>query len=384
MNFLIVGDGVEELNWARALLDHPDHRLVTACPGFKELPEVDSTRDFDDALARNNVEAVVVGGDPELRAEALRRVAGAGMPAICLHPPGPNTDPYYQIALSQSETGAIVVPDIPLRLHPGVATLEKDAAAASKPSTMRIEYVVSESAGDLTANVFPRVVDLARALIGEMETVTATGEPPGANPTESLVVHLRGSTGRRGEIRLTRGGYEPLRVIVTGAERTTTLELDPSCLGSAKLIRRTAGQGEEVHEIEPWDPKATILRVLEEAVGGEPRHPDLADGTRAMEVSEAVARALRRGRTIDMVYEEMTEVGNFKSIMTSLGCGLLVGTLVLLLVVATAQGLGFEKAAYLAWAIPPILIVFVFLQFLGFGMRRRGQAVEGDRESGLS
>ena len=40
MNILILGDGPDELLWARAVLDHPEHHLVAACPGFKGLPDV--------------------------------------------------------------------------------------------------------------------------------------------------------------------------------------------------------------------------------------------------------------------------------------------------------------------------------------------------------
>ena len=82
-------------------------------------------RDLDDALATAGVEAVVVGGEAEFRAEALRRVAAAGLPAICLHPPGPDSEAYYQVALSHAETGAVLVPDLPLRLHPGVEALRR-------------------------------------------------------------------------------------------------------------------------------------------------------------------------------------------------------------------------------------------------------------------
>src|SRR4051812_17287122 len=98
MNFLIVGDGPNEWAWAQALAAHEGHRLVAACPGFKAMPELPGGNDLDGALAIAGVEAVIVGGPAdEYRAEALRRAAGTGMPVICLHPPGPNADPYYQV-----------------------------------------------------------------------------------------------------------------------------------------------------------------------------------------------------------------------------------------------------------------------------------------------
>src|SRR6185312_15506605 len=127
MNFLILGNGPEELAWAKTLAECPEHRLWAAYPGFKEFPHLagekgrsgssaaaeleefggvpTAPRDFDDAMAIAGVEAAVVGGDPEFRAEALRRAAAVGLPLVCLHPPGTDSEAYYQVTLSRAETG---------------------------------------------------------------------------------------------------------------------------------------------------------------------------------------------------------------------------------------------------------------------------------------
>ena len=132
MNVLILGDGADELAWAKAVAAHPDHTLWAAYPGFPELANLrNSAMDLDDALAIGGVDAAVVGGEFAFRAEALRRVASTGLPLICLHPPGVNADPYYQVALSDAETGAIVIPDLPLRFHPGFLALQKAFHSAS-------------------------------------------------------------------------------------------------------------------------------------------------------------------------------------------------------------------------------------------------------------
>src|SRR5687767_1917983 len=125
MNFLILGSGAEERAWAGRIVDDAEHRLWVVFPGFEEWVDVARASDLDDALATAGVEAVVIGGEPEFRAEALRRVAAVGLPAICLHPPGPDSEAYYQVALSHAETGAVLVPDLPLRLHPGVEALRR-------------------------------------------------------------------------------------------------------------------------------------------------------------------------------------------------------------------------------------------------------------------
>ena len=89
-----------------------------------------------------------------------------------------------------------------------------------------------------------------------------------------------------------------------------------------------------------------------------------------MELSEAVRRSLRRGRTIDLHYEAISEEASFKSIMTSTGCTILLGILFLLPLALAGPALGLNWTIYLAWLIPPVLVVFAVSQVLRFGIRR--------------
>ena len=54
MNVLILGNGDEELSWARWLLEQPEHRLDAAFPGFADpdLAGIPAPADLDDALSR--------------------------------------------------------------------------------------------------------------------------------------------------------------------------------------------------------------------------------------------------------------------------------------------------------------------------------------------
>ena len=371
MNLLVIGEGAEEWAWTTDIAHREGFNLHAACPGFKPLPDLPGGLDLDGALAIVGVEAVVVGGEPDLRIEALRRVAAQGLPGICLHPPGPNADPYYQVALSRQETGAVVVPDLPARLHPGVSALRKELVDGSLGAfrSIRYESPVGPGEGDLAEHAFPRVVDVIRALLGEVEAITANGDPPGPRPSENLLVQLRGPNGRRAEVRLWVGSPEPARLVVAGSEGSLTLEHDSSFLGASRLVRRKADRIEEIREIDPWDAKGAILASLLDAIAGHPARPDLHDGTRAMELTEAAARSLRRGRTVDLHYEEISEAGNFKSLMTSTGCLLLVAILIVLPVALAGPALGMPWTVNLAWVMPPLLGLFILLQFLRFAIK---------------
>jgi myo-inositol 2-dehydrogenase/D-chiro-inositol 1-dehydrogenase len=96
----------------------------------------------------------------------------------------------------------------------------------------------------------------------------------------------------------------------------------------------------------------------------------LHDATRAMELAEATVRSLRRGRTVDLHYESISEESNFKSVMTSTGCMILIGALFAVLIALAGPPLGYRWTIFIAYLIPPVLVIFVVLQALRFAVRK--------------
>ena len=95
-----------------------------------------------------------------------------------------------------------------------------------------------------------------------------------------------------------------------------------------------------------------------------------------MELAEATVRSLRRGRTVDLYYEPITEEAGFKSVMTSTGCLILLGALCTLPLALAGPALGFNGTIFIAYLIPPILVIFVVLQILRFAVRTPNAAEE--------
>ena len=380
MNFLILGNGAEERAWASAVVHSTEHHLIAVFPGFADHDVTFplSARDLDDALATPGVEAAIVGGDPVFRAEALRRIAAEGLPAICLHPPGDDSEAYYQVAMSRAETGAVLVPDLSMRLHPGVIALREaiDKSALGEFRSLKYEATIDPAEGDLVRFGFARAVDVVRCLLGEIEAVTATGDPSGDKPDMNLVAQLRVTKSRRAEVRLSSGVPGPARLTLTGSSGTATLELPLDQDDYARLVFHPLDAPVSLRAFEPRDEKAALLNVLSQSIAGRSVHPDLIDGTRAMEISEAVARSLRRGRTVELHYEEISEDGTFKSVMTSLGCLVLVSILFVLPLALAGPALGIGWTIYFAYLIPPILVGFILMQL--FRLVTRGPAVSPD------
>jgi myo-inositol 2-dehydrogenase/D-chiro-inositol 1-dehydrogenase len=372
MNWLIVGDMAEERDWCRWLLDRPDHSILAVLPGFEDLPQIPRCADTDALLATLGAEAILVGGNTELRAEALRRAASEGLPALCLHPPGPDADPYYQVALTPQETGAIVVPDLPLRLHPGLAAMRSRVREGTIGALRCVRYEeVRVPGSDLAADAFPRVVDAVRSFIGEIEALTATATPSGERPTEGLTVHMRGPGGVTGEIRLTASPLvgEPTKLVVVGAQGSLTWESETADAERSRIVTRVQGLADSAETVTGWDRRAAMVSTLEAVISRAAARPDLLDGTRSMELAEAVARSLKRGRTIDLHYEEISEVGSFKAVMTSVGCGLILLVLVLFVLSRVGLALDIEAAKYLAWLTIPLMVAFAAVQLLRYAAR---------------
>jgi myo-inositol 2-dehydrogenase/D-chiro-inositol 1-dehydrogenase len=225
--------------------------------------------------------------------------------------------------------------------------------------------------------------------MGEIEALTASGDSAGERPETELVVQLRAAEGRRAEVRISVATpSEPSRLTVSGSNGSLALEYDRRLLIPARLIRRFgASAHEEIDELEPWDAHEAIIGAVlfsmehRDGAGRPTPGPTLHDGTRAMELSEAVIRSLRRGRTIELHYESISEESSFKSIMTSTGCMILLGALLILPLALAGPALGVSGTIYLAYIIPPVLVIFAVIQILRFGIRREDVPAANERQS---
>ena len=292
-------------------------------------------RDLDDALARPGIELVIVGGPIE---SAGRGRCGAPRPRARHHLPAPAGRRFRSVLPGRPEPGrdrgrhrprpAASTPSRRGRAPPGSwppASWARFAACGSsrRPWTRESTWPASS---------FPRLVDVVRALLGDIEALTATGDPPGDHPDLELVVQLRAADARRPS---SASGPAPSSRPASPFRASTgslTLEFDPLFRATRPLDPRASSSPERHDELEPWDPHEAIFSVLTAHaaadVGPDPPSPNLHDGTRAMELAEATIRSLRRGRTVDLHYEPISEEASFKSVMTSTGCVIFLAALV--------------------------------------------------------
>jgi hypothetical protein len=92
-----------------------------------------------------------------------------------------------------------------------------------------------------------------------------------------------------------------------------------------------------------------------------------ADAARAIELAETVPRSLAKGRAIDLHKEEFSELGTFKGTMASLGCAIVLGALLLLMLATLVGGVakearwGFGEWIAGLWPIVVLSVLGIFL-----------------------
>jgi predicted dehydrogenase len=379
MKFALLGVDADVLALAQGVVASQEHVLTSVCEveGAEEqlraiAPRLKFVEFWESLLASDMADAVIVGRGPnaDLRAEQLRKLVQAGVPLILTHPVDDSMLICYELDMIRRETGCIMLPYIPYRWHEGLKRLARMVAdSAESPIGATEQIILERSLTDRdrpqVVRQFARDVELLRALAGELTSVSALA--PGGKEEAvyaNLGVQLTGPRGMLARWSVSPADHGPgATILVRGSRGKATLNLPPA--GGATTLEIVAA-GQTTNEAFPaWDPATAALAAFQDAMAGRPASPTWSDACRDVELSEAIARSLAKGRTIELHDEEHSEHGTFKGTMTSVGCGLLLASLVLLLVAAALASMtGLPFFGYAPYLILGVLGIFLLLQSL--------------------
>jgi len=379
MNFALLGIDADALALAAHIASSPVHRLVWACDvaGAENqlrglAPRIQFSSTWESLLAGEGIDALIVarGTNADERADQLRKLVQAPLPMILTHPIDDSMLVGYELDMIRRDSGCPMIPYIATRWDRAIDRLRELVRAGADSPLGPAEQVVMERAlADRSrASVqrqFARDVDVLRTIAGDLTSVSALA-PGGKEEADyaNLGVQLTGE----GSVlaRWSVAAAEPeagARLSVRGNRGKASLALLDA--GQAAEIEFVIG-GQSTREAFPaWNAAAGAIQTLEAAVRGEPVVVTWPDACRNVELTEAIARSLAKGRTIELHDEEHTEHGTFKGTMTSLGCGLLLASLVLLVCAAAlAKITGNAFFGYAPYFILAVLGVFLILQSL--------------------
>jgi hypothetical protein len=219
---------------------------------------------------------------------------------------------------------------------------------------------------------FARDVDVIRSLVGDVLRVGALGSSSADAAYANLTVQMSGEGPEviRWSIGPITSGGNPggwLKLIGT----KTSLEL-PQPGDETACLQHVAESVEGADDNAPWDARIAALDQLAHAIELRDAGPNWPEAIRDIELAEAIPRSLVRGRTIEVQHEQPTEAGTFKGLMTSLGCGLLLTGLGVILVLAMLDAVARANnwrafAAFLRpwpWVMSAVFGVFLVFQLL--------------------
>jgi hypothetical protein len=349
---------------------------ATAFPGV-------AMADSDALLDPAACDAVLVGSDgwSEARAAGVRTLVQAGRPLLVGHPLDLSMLWAWEMEMIRRDVGGLIVPLLPERLHPFIARLSGvlEATLGGGGAHGAVESLVLERqrAGRTQADVLrslARDADLIRVLTGDPGRLSAIGvaaDDP-ASGWQSLVVGLSGPLSVPVRWQVASTGDPGLRLSLRCDRGQTALWIPDD-----QAAPWTWSEPDRPEEQATFPAAGTMLDLLatggDEARGAAGVPPaSWADAARAIELADTVPRSLAKGRAIDLHQEEFSELGTFRGTMASLGCGLLLAALVVVVVAALVGGIahefGWGLGGWLAGTWPALVLVvlggFLLLQLL--------------------
>jgi predicted dehydrogenase len=341
--------------------------------------------------------AVLVGttGWNAARAEAVRMLVQAGRTLVLAHPLEPSMLWAFELDMIRRDSGAVLIPCLPDRLHPFIARLKtaiESGLGGTEPlgeiESVKFERLMPDRTKPRVLAALARDTDLIRALTGDPARLGTLGAADPDSAWSTLAVGFSGPT------------HAPVRwQVAPGSPAGLTITLQYA----RGAMRLTAPDDET-----PWTwfgpPAVTAAStrsatVLDELLRSLRRQPPSEmssippatwpDAARAIELADTVPRSLAKGRAVDLHQEEFSELGTFRGTMASLGCGLVLLALLVLLAATLVAGIAAEfdwelgKSITGAWPVVvlAVLSAFLALQLLPLLIEKKVPATKSGENS---
>jgi myo-inositol 2-dehydrogenase/D-chiro-inositol 1-dehydrogenase len=326
MKFALLGAEPDVLPLLQAIQGSSQHALV-ATYEVSDAPELALNETFGVFASDDGWESLLLGSvadavivcrceDEDRRSDQLRKLVQAAIPLIIVHPVG-GAILAFELQMIQQDSGGVIVPYQPDLDHPAFQKL-LDAKTEPKANVVPIKQVsVERRTADTTAvaasQQFARDVLIIRQLVGRVHRLSALGASPDGLNDANLSVQMTAENDSIARWAVLPASEGVATQWTVHTEKGTT----------------TAGQIAHI----------TLDRLAGRQAGRTMPGPDWDDACRAVELLENVEISKRRGKTIQLHYEEISEENTFKSLMTAGGCLILLFVVLLLPMLAVVETL---------------------------------------------
>ena len=323
MDFALLGEDAAVLSLVRAIGDRAEHAMMRDISGWEQL------------LADDNVEAVIVAGCEPGVLDGAKQLAAAGIPLLVVPHIGQGAGWIYELTLARDDSGVVLLPAFAHVDDPAVTAL---GGVLAEGTLGRLLYIQVERTCERAADgrlfevrevdefLLPDVAVLLH-LFGEYSRVTAlhSGVVDGRVAAASVTLAGTGLPEVTWSLQAASGKFG-WQMTVTGEQGVAVLTGGDEAGGMRLDVRGetvVAGDGDDL----AVKSAEAVLDRFARKISGDAVWPDWSDLTRTFEIVEATHRSVRRRRSIDIYFETQSERSQFKTQMTAIGCGVLCLTL---------------------------------------------------------
>ena len=405
-----------QIAWVLEAAHRSGDQLVVACDVAAASPHAQSLGDslprdssWETLIDARSCDAILVGGDgwSDTRVEAVRKLVQAGRTLVLSQPLELSMLWAYELDMIRKDSGARLIPILPDRLHPFIARLRliiegvlgsrnglTQSDRDSTIETILLERRMPQRSRTAVLRQLASDADLVRVLSGDPRKLSTLGGSAPETSWPTLAVGFDGPSHVPARWQIMHGDSQSagLTLSLIGPTAAHRIQIPDGPRGDWLWSDATASVNAESVFFDRGDAILDVLRTCiegnshERMVGTLVRKTDIPpagwdDASRAIELAETVPRSVARGRAIDLHQEEFTELGTFKGTMASLGCGIVLIALLLLVVatlvggIARAVGWGVGERIAGVWplAVLAVLGVFLSLQLLPLLVAKRPQ-----------
>ena len=369
MNFALVGYDESAVEFAKAAMEDGAQLLAVveqSGDGISRIfPGAQLLQNVEQLAGVAKLDFVILAGDHAGRADRLRFIQKlTPIDLVFSIPLGDKADIYHELAIHAESARIRVLPLIRDAVHPIIARFQKELG-----STLgAVQWFESMHPLDLNVKGPSRFLDgwgWIRGLVGEIESVTATGSQPESPDADQVLVAVRCENGVLGNQRWIRTADASHRWTLQTQHGRVEFTASPHLEGALTVRSTVEGTTTEFH-FEPIS-FGKIWWQNWKALQADQSRESMLPAIRQMEIAVGVVRSLKYQRTVALDREEVSEEAVFKSIMASTGCGL-VWVLILLAILVAA------KVPYVGYTVLPILLMFLGFQLFGLVYRKKSNA----------
>ena len=342
MKLALLGESENDRDYRALLAESSRHEVTTVADVSDRTADLFRNarrcETGENLLEQGDFDAVLVAGSRERTLQTTKQLAGQGIPLILIPSAGQGSAILYELSLIRDDNLVPLFVLFPSRRHPLVTRVREILDNNELGELIQFEWNRTENELNSQSRIELAVCD--RRLLDDVDLLRQLGGH--YNQVTALRTGAEGSSIAAQSVTLSGNGLpEALWMLRTGNDRSWTL----SIRGSAGTLELKSDRSGEIATLQRGDRNetATPAEVIEaelqdfddiEAALESPRiPPDWQEFVHEMEIVETTYQSVRRRRTIDLYFELTSERNQFKTQMTALGCGILMLTLFLVVLV---------------------------------------------------